>query len=538
MFSFKPMPHDEAARRIAKLPIVSREVMEGLLPELRAHAFTVAGLSKASQMARVKKILEGVPAGENWDTAKRGVIAELRAAGITGKDAPRRAETLLRTTAFRAYAATRYQVLMRQTDVFPFWQYKTAGDGRVRPAHTALHNRIFPAGHEIWQRIFPPWGWGCRCLVVPLTKRGAEKAAQDAAVTEAENLNMPDHLQPLQKVKPVLHDTREADLISQSARLPGGISLEVEPSWGRAPWSEKGNLRPSWAYLESLYSEDPEAFAAFREWAGKTEIAKGQTVSMWIEGKAAKRAKSIKAPAVLPAAPAAPAVPLASSATAAEALQMAGISMDQRASAAQMRKLVAELKEDAPATAPIRVLRGLPSTGALAEDRVRAVIQEFVDLVPPQVVARLPDLAVSGCHAGDAFGSYSKGGILRLSVVLLRSEEKMRSTIFHELTHWVHRELPGDHPWVRKIKAHYEARTAGEPMITLPKYGSKGKRDKWYEEYAGRIYGFREESTHLGLEFPTRHLELLSDPAKLARVWSSSQEARDDIALSLEGLYL
>lgn len=311
MFSFTPMPHEEAQRRIAELPIVSREVMQGLLPELRAHAFTVAGLSKASQMSRVKKILEGVPAGENWDTAKRGVIAELRAAGITGKEAPRRAETLLRTTAFRAYAATRHQVLMRQTDVFPFWQYKTAGDGRVRPAHTALHNRIFPAGHEIWQRIFPPWGWGCRCLVVPLTKRTAERMGAQGEELRAkggESLPAEGGLLKGQRQAPTLHTPKEADLISQSARLPGGISLEVEPSWGRAPWSEKGNLRPSWEYLEGLYSEDPEAFAAFREWAGKTEISKGQTVSMWIEG--AEGAGDVKAvsevstvSAVKPAAP-------------------------------------------------------------------------------------------------------------------------------------------------------------------------------------------------------------------------------------------
>jgi SPP1 gp7 family putative phage head morphogenesis protein len=287
MFTFTPMPHDEAVKRIASLPIVSREVMQGLLPELRAHAFTVSGLTKASQLSRVKKLLESVPAGANWDDAKKQVVGELATAGITGKEAQRRAETLLRTTAFRAYAATRYQVLMRQTDVFPFWQYKTAGDGRVRPAHTALHNRIFPAGHPVWQRIFPPWGWGCRCLVVPLTKRTAEQMGVQGEELRAkgeESLPADGGLLKGQRQAPILYTPQEADLIEQSARLPGGISIEVEPSWGRAPWSEKGNLRPSWAYLEELYKDDAEAFAAFREWAEKTEISKGRTVGMWIDG--------------------------------------------------------------------------------------------------------------------------------------------------------------------------------------------------------------------------------------------------------------
>ncbi len=285
MFTFTPLPHTEAVSRIDGLPVVTREVMEGLLPELRAHAFTVAGLQGAEQMVRVKKILATVPEGANWTDAKKQVVAELTAGGLDPKTVQRRAETLLRTTAFRAYAATRYRVLMAQTDVFPFWQYKTAGDGNVRPAHIALHNQVFPAGHDIWQRIFPPWGWGCRCLIVPLTARAAGRM-QDA---QASGEPPPDDssLLPTQRAKPVIYTPREADLIARSARLPSGISLEVDPTWGRSPWSEKGNLRPSWEYLASLYSEDLEAFAAFRAWAEITLIRPGLTVADWIGGKEA-----------------------------------------------------------------------------------------------------------------------------------------------------------------------------------------------------------------------------------------------------------
>ena len=85
-----------------------------------------------------------------------------------------------------------------------------------------------------------------------------------------------------QRQAPVIYTPNEADLIARSARLPGGISLEVDPTWGRSPWSEKGNLRPSWDYLESLYKDDPEAFDAFRDWSEKTEVRKGVTVSAWI----------------------------------------------------------------------------------------------------------------------------------------------------------------------------------------------------------------------------------------------------------------
>jgi SPP1 gp7 family putative phage head morphogenesis protein len=299
MFTFTPLPHTEAVSRIEELPVVTREVMRGLVPELQAHAFTVAGLQGAEQMARVKKILGTVPAGANWTDAKKQVVAELTAGGLDPKTVQRRAETLLRTTAFRAYAATRYRVLMAQRDIFPFWQYKTAGDGNVRPAHTALHNQVFPAGHDIWQRIFPPWGWGCRCLVVPLTKRAAERmgaASEERRAKGEESLPAEGGLLKGQRQAPVIYTPNEADLIARSARLPGGISLEVDPTWGRSPWSEKGNLRPSWDYLESLYKDDPEAFAAFRDWSEKTEIRKGVTVSAWIGGDDALAKVSTKAP--------------------------------------------------------------------------------------------------------------------------------------------------------------------------------------------------------------------------------------------------
>jgi SPP1 gp7 family putative phage head morphogenesis protein len=287
MFTFTPLPHTEAVSRIEELPVVTREVMRGLVPELQAHAFTVAGLQGAEQMARVKKILATVPAGANWTDAKKQVVAELTAGGLDPKTVQRRAETPLRTTAFRAYAATRYRVLMAQRDIFPFWQYKTAGDGNVRPAHIALHNQVFPAGHEIWQRIFPPWGWGCRCLVVPLTKRAAERmgaASDERKAKGEESLPAEGGLLKGQRQAPVIYTPNEADLIAKAARLPGGISLEVDPTWGRSPWSEKGNLRPSWEYLESLYKDDPEAFAAFREWAQVTLVRPGLTVSDWISG--------------------------------------------------------------------------------------------------------------------------------------------------------------------------------------------------------------------------------------------------------------
>ncbi|MFZ4764429.1 MAG: phage minor head protein [Roseimicrobium sp.] len=182
MITFAPLPHAEAVARTAGLPLVTREVMEELLPELKAYAFCITGVDAFDQLARARDLIAAVPAGQKtWDQAKKDLAAELE--GPLGEGAERRAELLLRTHTFRGYAASRYRTLMAQREVFPLWQYKTHGDGNVRLSHAALNGKIFPAGHPIWQRIFPPWDWGCRCLVVGLME-------DDVAPEEMERLRI------------------------------------------------------------------------------------------------------------------------------------------------------------------------------------------------------------------------------------------------------------------------------------------------------------------------------------------------------------
>lgn len=278
----KPLPQTEARARIAALPRVSREVMDGMLPELKAYAFTITGLDVGDQMARVHDSISAVPGGEKtWDESKKEIAAEL-ADALGGGQGERRAELLLRTHVFRSYAATRYRLLMEQVDVFPYWQYKTHGDGNVRPSHMALNGKIFPAGHEIWQRIFPPWDWGCRCLVVPLTA-GAVRRMQDAGMEPQANED--DTLLKTQIVRPEVFDARMADVIEKGQRLPNGVSLNPSQTWSGAPWSIPGNIRHDWPLIEARYKDQPEVLEAFREWAGKTEIEPGVTVSMWVGGE-------------------------------------------------------------------------------------------------------------------------------------------------------------------------------------------------------------------------------------------------------------
>lgn len=64
-------------------------------------------------------------------------------------------------------STSNYQRLIKKTDLFTFWEYKTVGDDKVRPEHARLHGVILPWDDERWNKIWPPNGWKCRCYIVP-----------------------------------------------------------------------------------------------------------------------------------------------------------------------------------------------------------------------------------------------------------------------------------------------------------------------------------------------------------------------------------
>lgn len=70
-----------------------------------------------------------------------------------------------------------YRRLKQQVKVFPYWEYKTAGDSKVREEHAALDGLVLLHSDPLWDKIYPPNGWNCRCYVVP--RMAAEEADYD-----------------------------------------------------------------------------------------------------------------------------------------------------------------------------------------------------------------------------------------------------------------------------------------------------------------------------------------------------------------------
>lgn len=71
------------------------------------------------------------------------------------------------TAALIAASTENYNRLISKVKLFPYWEYKTIGDDKVREEHQLLDGIILPASDLLWQKIWPPNGWKCRCYVVP-----------------------------------------------------------------------------------------------------------------------------------------------------------------------------------------------------------------------------------------------------------------------------------------------------------------------------------------------------------------------------------
>jgi SPP1 gp7 family putative phage head morphogenesis protein len=164
-----PVPHAEAARLIrGKLP-ATRKLFDAMAPELQAAAVVITGVEDLHAIERVRNLVAEIPEGGDWELAKDQIITELMPWLQDDEAAANRAELILRSHGYAAYAKANYAALEDQIEIFPWRKYQTAQDERVRGTHAALDGVIAPANSPFWRAHTPPWDFGCRCDIVGLT---------------------------------------------------------------------------------------------------------------------------------------------------------------------------------------------------------------------------------------------------------------------------------------------------------------------------------------------------------------------------------
>ena len=173
-------PNEAAADYIRGKAVADPENFGKLPDQLKQRAFTVAGIEQLDTLRKLRDTVARLPAGANWDEVKKDLAAQLSPfigsgdAEADARAAKARAEFMLRTHGFQAYAVSRHQEQMSVARDFPYWKYETVGDSRVRPGHAKLDGKVLRADDPWWKTHYPPWDWGCRCIVIALDEEDAQ----------------------------------------------------------------------------------------------------------------------------------------------------------------------------------------------------------------------------------------------------------------------------------------------------------------------------------------------------------------------------
>lgn len=508
-FLLEPTPYDEATAFIAGKPVVSREIFDKLLPELRARAFVISGVESADVVQGIRDRIAELPQGGDWEKIKQGIVEDL-GPWFNETAAKRRAELLMRMHGFQAYRSGQYQLIQETKAALPYLRYIATNDARTRPDHAALHGVILPVDDPFWDGHMPPWDWGCRCQVVQLSEYEVELER------ELDAKRPPDR-------RLVLDETARSQL--HAGRLVRGPS-EVydirtpEERGGSGPGSPQ-DLRIPLEALKGRY--DAQTWNDFQQWGEKQKLDDGRTVMQWLRGEEATPAPppppapKKKAAQRKPKAP--PPVSGEEPKSLDELLTQQGIP-NEGATAEHMAALKRGLRKSDPATRDESIIKIRGGSDALSKANIEKVVDEFFAMVPKSVADDLPPFEIKLTAKQGIRGEYGWGE-LKIAKHLATDPTQARRTLFHEMGHWLHLYRKDQYP--KQIMAHFNERTAGEAIATLPGFGrgTKGKRDNWYKVYAGRIYGTSDERTHLGSEVPTTYIELLTLPEEqLAKYWN------------------
>ncbi len=174
------LPPDRAAEYLRQLTPVTRETFDGLTSQYRKDAFTVSGTADLRLIQKIRDELAATLHQGATPAQFKATAAKLTsAAGVQELNAFT-LDTVFTTNMQKAYSLGRYEQLKEPAvmDALPFWEYMTVGDDRVRPEHAVLDGFQALNNDPVWNKIYPPNGFNCRCTVIALLR---EEAADDAS---------------------------------------------------------------------------------------------------------------------------------------------------------------------------------------------------------------------------------------------------------------------------------------------------------------------------------------------------------------------
>lgn len=157
-----------------------------------AVAFTIAKMMDLDMLAEVKRVLiEAQQTGMPFGEFKKRLKPYLMSKGWWGEQvvtdpntlkpqiaqlgSTRRLKTIFNTNMQTAFAAGQWQRIQATKQGLPYLRYNRSSAHQPRDSHRRYYGLVLPVDHYIWQYIFPPNGYGCKCTVSQLTRQQAER---------------------------------------------------------------------------------------------------------------------------------------------------------------------------------------------------------------------------------------------------------------------------------------------------------------------------------------------------------------------------
>lgn len=221
-----------------------------------SRVFTVANLAKLDVLTDIKAAVQqaidegrterwfrgelvGALQRKGWWGPAVSVDPDTGEARLVQQGSLRRLQTIYRTNLQAAYMAGRQRQALEQSARAPYAQYLAVRDSRTRPAHAALHGKVFRLDSPEWSVIAPPNGYNCRCRARYLSQRELDKRglkpADDVRILERTPQQVP--VDPVTGESPARILERGVSVADPKAK-GGRATLWADRGWDHLPGSD------------------------------------------------------------------------------------------------------------------------------------------------------------------------------------------------------------------------------------------------------------------------------------------------------------
>ena len=179
---------------------------QDMLDDAHATAFTVAKTAKMDVLSDIySAVVDAAEQGRTVEEFSRELAPVLQRKGWWGRreiknpegetqsvqlGSPHRLKTIYLTNMQSAYMAGRYAEMMDSVDTHPYWQYVAINDSRTRDSHRRMHGRVYAATDPVWNTMYPPLDFRCRCRVRPLSRAAGESRALPSPTLETQTVDI------------------------------------------------------------------------------------------------------------------------------------------------------------------------------------------------------------------------------------------------------------------------------------------------------------------------------------------------------------